>query len=344
MNSNPFTLSFGKEPQSLVKREMQSSEIIQNFTAENPGYQACILTGVRGCGKTVSLTTISNTIKENNDWIVVNLNPELDLLEGLASELSNRRDLFDIFREAKINLSFLGFGIEIEGEPPVTDLVSALRKMLNKLTDSGKKVLITIDEAVPSRNFRIFASQFQIFTRENLAVFLLMTGLFENIDLLQNEKTLTFLYRSPKIVLDPLNNSLMAETYRFYFGLSEDEAYKMAAFTKGYSFAFQLLGYLCWTKQTAWQNVIKEFDAYIEEYSYDKIWAECSSVDKHVLFAMAKASSEKVEDIRKYLEMNSSLFSVYRKRLIRKGLISSTSYGYLEYTLPRFGEYIIRNC
>ena len=199
--SNPFSLSFGKEPVSYIARDYQSGEILESFDSDNPSYQVCMITGVRGAGKTVAMSAIANILAADSRWIIVNLNPERDLLRTLAAELSNRKELFELFRDAKINLSFLGFGLEIDGEPPITDLVVALRRMLEKLTKSGKRILITIDEVSLNRQMREFASQFQIFMREDLNVFLIMTGLYENIYELQNEKTLTFLFRAPKVEL-----------------------------------------------------------------------------------------------------------------------------------------------
>ena len=52
---------------------------------------------------------------------------------------------------------------------------------------------------------RSFAHDFQSLLRDDYPVFALMTGLYENIYDLQNEKSLTFLYRAPKIILEPLN-------------------------------------------------------------------------------------------------------------------------------------------
>ena len=39
---NPFSLSFGKEPVSLINRNVQSYEIIDTFEDENPAYQVCV--------------------------------------------------------------------------------------------------------------------------------------------------------------------------------------------------------------------------------------------------------------------------------------------------------------
>ena len=342
MRQNPFSLSFGKEPASYIDRDYQSNEVLESFTADNPAYQVCMITGVRGSGKTVLLSTISNNFRKDAQWVVVDLNPERDLLTMLAAELSNRKDLLELFRDARINLSFLGFGIEIDGEPPITDIVVALRRMLGKLTQSGKRVLITIDEASSTKSMREFASQFQIFMREGLSVFLLMTGLYENIYELQNEKTLTFLYRAPKIEMKPLSIPLVTKKYQDIFDLSDDEALSMAKATMGYPFAFQVLGYLCWTKKESWQVLLPLYDTYLEEYVYEKIWSELSGKDQAVLTAISDASPGKVETIRKLVGMPSNSFTTYRSRLIRKGLIVSPSYGMLRFSLPRFREFVRR--
>ena len=295
MKQNPFTLAFGKEPVSFISRDYQNNEILESFTSDNPAYQVCMITGVRGAGKTVALSSIANTLGKEKQWVVVNLNPERDLLHMLAAELSNRKDLLELFRDAKINLSFLGFGLEIDGEPPVTDEVVAIRRMLDKLTKTGKRVLITIDEVSPTKQMKEFASQFQIFMREGLSVFLLMTGLYENIYALQNEKTLTFLYRAPKVELKPLSYPLIARKYGEVFQLDEQDAMAMAKATMGYPFAFQALGYLCWSRQKFWKELLPEYDTYLEDYVYEKIWSELSEKDKSVLRAMSGEQSSRVE-------------------------------------------------
>ena len=55
-----------------------------------------------------------------------------------------------------------------------------------------------------------------------------MTGLLENIYKLQNENTLTFLYRASKIVLGALNYTAVRKKYMDVFGLDMEEAEEMA--------------------------------------------------------------------------------------------------------------------
>lgn len=52
MASNPFCLSFGKEPTVSIPRLAQLDKVVDNFMSDNPPTQAYLFTGVRGSGKT----------------------------------------------------------------------------------------------------------------------------------------------------------------------------------------------------------------------------------------------------------------------------------------------------
>lgn len=340
---NPFSLTFGKEPISLINRNMQNDEIISSFRAENPDYQVCMLTGVRGSGKTVALTTIANELQNDDNWLVVDLNPERDLLNALAAELSASKSMVDYLKKADFNISAFGFGIGISNGTDFNDVTVLLNAILEKITKDNKRILITIDEVTVNQNIKEFVSQFQIFIRKNFNVFLLMTGLYENIYDLQNEKSLTFLYRAPKIELKPLSIALIMQKYKEIFNLDDNQALEMAKVTNGYPFAYQALGYLCFKNKAKYQNVLFELDSYLEEYVYEKIWSEMSSVDKTILAAMTKSNSNKVAAIREIVNIDSNKFNIYRKRLLKKGVIKSAEYGHLDFTLPRFKEFILCN-
>lgn len=67
-----------------------------------------MISGVRGCGKTVFMTDISQEIGRDEDWIVVDLNPyKADLMQEAAAYLSSIQDLAQIFQKAKLNFSFI---------------------------------------------------------------------------------------------------------------------------------------------------------------------------------------------------------------------------------------------
>ena len=62
--NNPFTLSFGKKPLQYISRIAQTNEVLQNFDAEIPSNQIYMITGVRGSGKTVMMTSIAAEMKK----------------------------------------------------------------------------------------------------------------------------------------------------------------------------------------------------------------------------------------------------------------------------------------
>ncbi|MEE3488253.1 MAG: ATP-binding protein [Bulleidia sp.] len=338
--SNPYSMTYGRIPDQLISRQMQSDIVCNAFMAEHPSQQVFMITGVRGTGKTVFMTEAGRRLAEDQRFIVAELNPEKDLLQGLAAKLSSDHALARIFQTAKINLSFFGLGLEVTGSVPITDIETALSKMLASLKNKGKRVLIEIDEVTNTQNMRTFSSAFQIFVRQDLPVYLLMTGLYENINALQNEKSLTFLYRAPKIELNALNIGAVADNYRKTFSLSQEDALAMAKETKGYSFAFQTLGFLTYENSGNFRMVRDQYKQYLEEYSYEKIWSELSANDRKILIAMTTCPGGRIQDVREQLEYTTNQFNPYRKRLIRKGVITGTERGYVHFALPLFEKFV----
>ena len=109
--SNPFTISFGRQPAQFISRPVETNEIIENFEQEPPSSQVYMLTGVRGSGKTVLMTDIAKELAKRENWLVVELSTERDMLTSLAAKLCSRPELFALFVEAKLNFSLLGIGI-----------------------------------------------------------------------------------------------------------------------------------------------------------------------------------------------------------------------------------------
>lgn len=340
---NPYSLVFGKEPAEHISRLAQSSTVIDSFLGNSDDQQIYLITGIRGSGKTVFMTDIQKRFRKEEDWIVTELNPEKDLLTALAAKLSSENSLAAIFKTAKINLSFWGLGLEVSGTAPITDIEVAISRMLTTLKSHKKKLLITIDEVTSNQYIREFAAAFQILIRQDLPVYLLMTGLYENINNLQNEDSLTFLYRAPRINLEALNITSIASNYSKNLNLDRETAMEMALCTKGYSFAFQVLGYLTWESGGDYKAVLPEYRQYLDEFVYDKIWSELSARDKKILDAISRVESGKIEEIRALMGIETNEFNPYRKRLINRGLINGSERGYVKLVLPMFREYIRDN-
>jgi hypothetical protein len=180
--------------------------------------------------------------------------------------------------------------------------------------------------------------------RQDYPIYLLMTGLYENISALQDDASLTFLYRAPKLLLEPLNYTAVQAQYMDIFQIDEAAAEEMTSLTKGYPFAFQVLGYLYWEnrKEKTISEILPEYDQYLEEYVYSKIWSELSELDRKIMLEIASGKDNRVKNIRDNLGMTSRLFSVYRDRLKRKGVLDTREYGKVSMSLPRMEEFVLR--
>lgn len=339
-SKNPFTITFGKQPNKFISRYEDTDRIVSTFNADSAVSQTFLIEGIRGSGKTVLMTTIAKKFEEEKNWIIINLNPTMDLLSNFAIRLSNAVDQKPEFLNKGFNVSAAGFGIGINPGDNDTDYVGIIERTFKTVMRKKKRVLITIDEVIHDDSMRIFASQFQIFVRQDYPIFLIMTGLYENIYEIQNDPSLTFLLRSPKVVTGPLSAIQIANQYKSIFDISEIKAEEMADLTRGYAFAFQALGVAYWdNREKGEESVIQEFDELLDDFVYKKIWSSLSSKEKDIVRTITK-DEVKTGDLCSKLSMSSSTFSKYREDLILRGVIESSRYGYVSLALPRFFEII----
>ena len=341
---NPFTLSFGVMPEKFIRREDIISEVMNGFINKENDSNVYILTGVRGSGKTVMLNYIKNQFAEFNDWIVLNINPEMNILESIASKLYEKGSLKKYFIKPSFNFSFKGIGFSLEGNTPVKNIETLLEKMMTIIKEKNKNVLISIDEISNNNNIKIFSHTFKNMVNDNLPIYLLATGLNENVYNLENEKTLTFIYRAKKILVKNLNLNSIAKSYIEVLNLSEKEAIKCSNLTEGYASAYQILGSILYRekKKEIDDELLSEFDSILEDINYDKLWDDLSLTDKQFLYGFISQKDNKAKSIIDNSMIKKDSYSKYRERLIKKGIIKSNSYGYLSLTLPRLFEFIQR--
>ena len=193
MKNNPFTITFGIEPSAPIKRIVEAEKIIDDFSSDPIGNHVYIITGPRGCGKTVLLSCVANMLSKDKDWIVVDPGPKDNILENIASEIYETTKAKKLFLNGEFSFSFQGLTFSLKGKEPVTTAISLIKKMVGYLNKRGKRILITIDEADNSEQMKLFIQAYQSLIRQNYQIMLLMTGLYENISKLQDDKSLTFL-------------------------------------------------------------------------------------------------------------------------------------------------------
>lgn len=345
MARNPYAISFGRIPNKYISRSVIIDDIIAILESNPVEEQAFKITGIRGTGKTVTLTAIEREIKENSEWVVIGLRSNGDLLTDLIANLYSAVPFVTEFINSSLNLSKFGIGLEISKKSPVESLDFALKAILKKIEKNNKKVLVTIDEARATAEMIDFIQEFQLLIREELPIYLIAAGLYDDIESIENADGLTFFMRATKIEMTPLNYTIMRADYEETIGVSREIAEKMAAITKGYPFAYQALGKYVWEdpKHELSDYVLAELDEALAIKVYDKIWSELTDTDKWYMTFIAEKDTLSASELLEITHKSHSEWSIPRKRLSAKGLINTKERGKISLCLPRFKEYIENN-
>ena len=323
---NPFTTTFSKTPEYTYIHTEKTEEILENFVYENPSESVYKITGVRGSGKTVILAKVEEELKNNENryinWLVFDVNPTRDILEQIVAMLVK-----------------VGFGSE---EKKTTVEVE---EMIQNVQKKGKKILIGIDEVSKSEEMIKFASEYGRWLRAGYPVYFVCTGLYENIQELCNVKNLTFFRRATTVKTEPLNMIRMTEMYRSKLNIDVSQARELAKITKGYAYAFQELGVLCFKKKEneTLEDILSKLKSELFAYSYEKIWEEMTEMDRFLAGLLTEKEEYKRDEVLKLMGEKAGSYSMYRDRLIKRGILNNRQ-GYVSLALPYFADYIKEYC
>ena len=360
---NPFTHAFGAQPNKYISTLLEES-ILENFSYPKPSERSYILTGVRGAGKTVMMSTISKKLMKSEDWMVCNLVLSDDILNQFAAKLAENPICGKHFvkpANVSFSVSVISAGIEYNKDR-IFDIHTLIGNMIQTLADAGKRIMVTIDDIYVCEGMIAFAQAFQnlITDYRDLPVYLIMTGLYQNYRELTDVKNIklkgcTFLTRILDKEVPPLDDSQMAVSYFNTFEIDEKEAISLAKMTKGYAFAYQLLGYWYFEKNVNKNQEVRdvevEYRSELIKYSYNKLWTELSEKDKEIVKVLVELGADEQQvkraEVIAYMnengaEITSSTFNKYRERLLGKGIISTSENrdGFIWLPLPQYGNFV----
>lgn len=352
---NPFTTTFSKAPENTYIHTDKTDEILENFIYDDPSESVYKITGVRGSGKTVILAKVEEELRNNKinyaNWLVFDVNPTRDILGQIAAMLAKEGFGPTDTKTTGVNISATvlgsggGIGYTKEKNNAFFDIGVEVESMIQTAQKKGKRILIGIDEVSKSEEMIKFASEYGRWLRAGYPVYFVCTGLYENIQELSNVKNLTFFRRATTVKTEPLNLIRMTEMYKNKLHIDIDQARKMAKMTKGYAYAFQELGVLCFKKKEteSLEDIVPKLKAELFAYSYEKIWEEMTEMDRFLTGLLTDKDEYKREEVLKLMGNKSGNYSMYRDRLIKRGILDSRQ-GYISLALPYFAEYVKEYC
>lgn len=351
---DPFTRTPGIAGKAYIDNGI-ADEIIKNFTSEDSSKYVYKITGLRGSGKSVEYGKIIRTLKEEKGWLVYPLSASGDAVTTLISKLSMEK-----FIDAKSTATTLSSTTSVESSAFVlsgNETVNVaktfadnehyysdeatLTRMVDEAKRKGYKVLAGVDDISKTPVMVSLLSMIGSMILEGLPVYLVVTGLTENIEEFSSEKNLTFFKRADELEIKPLNKYDITYMYEKLLSIDSEEAKRIGTMTNGYAYAYQVLGSLYFSKKNneKIEDIISDYERILFRDSYELIWKNLTNSERELVRCICRTKNGRAEDI-KALMSNPATYPVYRERLIRKHLVDGDTRGVLKIRLPRFDRYV----
>jgi hypothetical protein len=380
--SNPYAPGAGTKPPALVgrDREIESFAVLLDRLGAGRTEQSMVITGLRGVGKTVLLNTFEDMAIER-DWVRVYKECEANTslpdvvarhCHRILNKLKPSKRAAAALRGALGSLSAFtlrdpatGFeldfdlaGRSIDTDRLSDDFTDLLLAVGQAALEAGRGVVFLFDEVqyIPASEWAPFVVGLHRTTQKNLPVTCVAVGLPSLPPLTGEAKSYSErLFDFPRI--DRLKRTdadaaltLPAEAHGVTF---EQEALQYVfASTDGYPFFIQQYGKYAWN--VAGGRTITLADATkggeaaqeaLDEGFFSVRVERARPKEREFLRAMADLPGPpyKLRDLLPVLgKSKASQVSVLRDSLIKKGLVYAPDLGVLDFTVPRFDDFMRR--
>ena len=362
--SNPFAPTFGTAPPVLAGRDDILSDIADAWAIgpTHPGYTALLL-GRRGSGKTVVLEAL-RALGHSRDWLSIS---DAAATPGLLNRLAHRASEHlnecaeDLQPEIGRDLAAAGIGLGTRYDPGADlarRLANVLRALAAHLQAKGTGLVVTIDElhSGDTNELRTLAIVVQEVTRiGRLPMAFVGAGLPMLEDTLLADNSITFLQRCSRYeigFLDPLAAwTALAEPVKQLGGQMAPDAVEHAvAVSQGYPFLVQLVGFHAWnaasdpTSALTLEDVVAGSETarlHIGQLVIAPMWRDVSDGSRRFLAAMAMDDGpSRTSDIAARLGVSGEDGGVYRRRLMKAGMVAAAGHGRLDFALDAARQWI----
>ena len=362
MEDRFFSPSFGNKPQVLVGRSNELRELTEGLDSK-PGSKerARLIIGQRGLGKTVLMLEVADYAKSHGYIVasptIAKKGMEQKIIEKL---LSSGNNILEHSRRRISGGAFgaLGFSVGIETEKPSKESGSfqaKLSEICDEAAKHGKGVVIMLDEVQNNAYTEEVAVAYQELVGEEKNIAMIMAGLPATISGVLNNRVLTFLTRSSKLYLEPINYTEIDTYYYKCFRemgitLSEEQIMDAAVQTEGSPYLMQLIGHYI--------TVLADNDGFMDDTLYSRAISTAkkeymndlcevalhgiSGGDMAFLRAMTDdPGSSKIQHVADRMGVSSAYAQTYKKRMMEAGLIEKVSRGEIRFAVPMLREYLV---
>lgn len=376
---NPYTPSAGSRPSELAGRaaELQQFRILVGRLKQGRTEQSMIVRGLRGVGKTVLLNAFEDQAESEGFLSYYHeLTPESSLIGEITRDVQSALARLKLsararkgVREALAHLGTIKVtgpeGIELSFEMGRAD-EGTISRDLSELflqlgaaaKEKGSGVAFLLDEVqfAEETQYRALITALHRATQKSMPITLAAAGLPQIPQLTGEARS----YAERLFTFPVIANLTEADARAAFAGPAQrhdveytPEAVSLALdWTGGYPFYLQQLGKHAWNlaerspiDAEVIANAIPAAQAALDSSIYEVRIQRATDQERRYMRAMAALGPGpyKSADVAGELGRTTSTLSMIRQRLVDKGLIYATEdHGYIDFTVPRFGEFMLR--
>ena len=375
---NPYTPGAGVMPGYLAGRDEVIQEGKDSIYSLMHGYprQPIIYYGLRGVGKTVLLTALNEyAIREGVLTFHFEIQEKVSLINDIIlsanqtlSKISKVEKIKNIFEVAKNSLQSFTLtytagenSVSVEmnkklGEMMLqSNLVELLLNLGRLAKESNNTIIYFIDEIQYAKQNELEAlitAQHRI-NQERLPITIIGAGLPKILVNVTESKTyaerMVAFVEISSLDYKDAKNAIVNPGKPFNITYTEEALEEIYKITEGYPYFIQQFCYIISKKYKEIDlNVVnemkivffKELDKSFFKVRFDK----CTPKEKEFMFAMVNCGELPctVANVAHILNKDLKSISPIRVRLINKGLIYATRHGEIDFTVPKFDEFLKR--
>ena len=377
---NPYTPNAGSRPAELAgrDRELEQFRVLVGRLKRGATEQSVIIRGLRGVGKTVLLNAFEDRAESEGFLCYYHeLTPDSSLVGEIARDVENALARLKLsaraLKTARGALEHLGtikltgpqgigFAVDIRKADEGTiarDLSELFLALGEAAAGKASGVVFLLDEVqfISQIEYRSLISALHRATQKNMPITVAAAGLPQIPRLTGEARSY-----AERLFTFPVIASLSEKDARAAFveparhrqvDYEESAVARALSWTGGYPFYIQQLGKHAWNLADRSPITGEDVEAAIpiaqaalDTSIYEVRIQRVTQQERRYMRAMAELGEGpyKSGDVAAKLGRKTSEVSMTRQRLLDKGLAYATEdYGHVDFTVPRFGEFMRRH-